>query len=358
MTAQQRTAFHVYGHCDFLNDGLRLLASILEVRDIDSEVCVHEREIVHQEMTDEEPESLSGRTSTYWKLSARLSGDPNWRCDYQQRMASVKNLTSNAVNAFREKFYRPDKAALAIVAPCNLGELKRMIDDLFGKITCGEAPATSKIANCSWEEAPELSFHFDRWPNIWIYVVNTAPKSRVVTRLAASILSHHLGGGQHSEMYARFRENTAEAYHATADHECWIGHTSITSFVSVNKKSAVDALKFLIERGQRFAQEGIDAKQREGLIERTRRWWEMRMEDHYRLADFLSFEALRPEGTSMVDLRPDSDVFEAMNEEHFNAAAQQIFDPRHRKIFVGGRIGPLGRWRIRNVTSCPSIGTL
>jgi predicted Zn-dependent peptidase len=353
-TAQQRTAFYVSGHCDFLNEGLRLLASILEVRDVDSEACLHERQIVHQEMVDGEPDTLCGRNTAYWKLSLRLIGDPNWRSDYQQRMASVKNLTSDAVNAFRKEFYRLDKAALAIVAPCAHGELRRMIDDLFGTISPSHAAATPKIVPCAWQEAPEISFHIDRWPNIWVYVINTAIDSRVVTRLAADMLAHHLGGGQHSEMYGRFRENSATAYRATTEYECWIDRTSITSFVSVHKKSAVDALKFLIERGQQFADEGIDAKQRECLIYRTRRSWEMRMENHYHLADFLSFEALRSEGTSMVDLRPDA--FEATTKEQFNAAARQLFDPRHRKIFIGGSIGWLGRRRIRNEISCLSSG--
>jgi hypothetical protein len=83
----------------------------------------------------------------------------------------------------------------------------------------------------------------------------------------------------------------------------------------------------------------------------------MRMENHYYLADFLSFEALRPEGTSMVDLRPDSDAFEAMTKEQFSAAARRLFDSRHRKIFIGGRIGPLERRRIRNEITCLSTGT-
>lgn len=350
-TEEQRTAFYVSGHCDFLNEGLRLLASILEVRDIDSEACLHEREIVNQEMVDREQDSPSGRTAALWKLSSRLSGDPNWRTDYQQRMASVKNLTSDAVNAFRKEFYRPDKAALAIVAPCDLGELRRMIDDLFKVFACGEAPATSKGRPCAWQETPELSFHFDQWSHIWVSVFNTATDSQVVTRLAAKLLAHRLGGGQHSEMYCRFREDSAEAYNATTEDECWTSHTTITSFVSVNKKSAVDALKFLLERGRRFADEGIDAEQRDCFIERTRRSWEMRMEKHYQLADFLSRESLRPEGTSMVDLRPDSDAFEATTKEELSAAARRLFDPRHRRIFIGGRIGPLGRRRIRKETS-------
>lgn len=350
-TAPQRTAFYTSGHRDFLQQSLRLLASILEVRDIDSQACQHEREIVYQEMFDNEPASLCERTAAFWRLCDRVNGDPNWRYDYQERMKSIKNLSSEEVNAFRTAYYRADQAALAIVAPCDMTESRQMVEELFGAIASQENPPTTIVETSDWKEVPEFNFHFDLWPNIWLQVTNTAPDAQAVTRLAASMLSHLLGGGEHSEMYARFRKESAEAYNATADYDALKNHTSITSFVSINKKSAVDALEFLIERGQQFADEGIDDKLREGLLERIRRRWEMRMESHFRLAEYISIEALRAEGSSMIDLRPNSEILNRTTKEELCAATGRLFDPQNRKIFVGGRIGPVGRWRMRNVSS-------
>lgn len=348
-TAQQRTAFYVSGHHEFLNQGLQLLATILDRREIDSEDCLHERNIVYQELVDGEPDSLCERTAAYWVMNYRLSGDPNWHRDYQQRMASVTKLTSEAVNRFRKQYYRPEQAAIAIVAPCDLEVLRRMIEDHFGLLTADAGPVPSTTRIYDWQETPEFNFHFDWWPNMWVSMVNSAADADVVTRLAAGMLAHHFGGGEHSEMFSRFRDESSDAYNATTDYECWLGHTSVNSFVSVHKKSAVEALAYLIERGERFASEGIDEEQRDSLIERTRRWWEMRMESDYTLADYLSFEALRPEGSSMVDLRPDSEVLRETTKEQFSDATRRLFDPCHRRVFVGGRLGPLGRRRIRNL---------
>lgn len=321
-TSQQRTEFHVSGHQDYLQEGLRLLSRILEDGEIDSQACRHEREIVYQELVDQEPSSLCERTTAIWKHGYRLSGDPNWRSDYQQRMQSVRQITSKEVNAFRNAFYRPDQAALAIVAPGDTVSLQHLVEELFGSLVPQEPEPTKLVEPADASEMPQFDFYFDRWPNIWLYVTNTVPDSKVSTRLAADILSHQLGGGEHSEMYKRFRDETTDAYQATADFHSWIDRTSVTGFISVNKKAAPDALRFLVERVQRFANEGINQQQRADLIERKGRWWDMRMENHYEFADYLSFEALRPEGSSMVDLHPDSELWHTVTTEQLSAATR------------------------------------
>ncbi|MEO1496167.1 MAG: insulinase family protein [Planctomycetota bacterium] len=353
-TSGRRTSYYVSGHSDFLEDSLRLMAAVLQPQEVSPEACVHERVIVHQEMVDGESNFAGGRSSAYRKISDSMAGDPHWRASYQQRTMSVQRLTHDAVNRFRADQYFPANAALAIVGPWRTHELRRSVEQRLGAIAGARIPGEESDPVLSRLGAvPDITFHFDRWASTWVAVFNAADDARVATRVAADVLSHHLGGGPHSELYGRFRVAEPMAYRATSDYESWPTRVLITSFVTVAKESATDAMTFIARRTRQIADEGVSDEQFERVIRRIRRAWEMQIDDHYRYAEHLSREALRPAGSSIVDAHPDSETFAEVtaSKRPIDEALRRLVDPGNRKVFVGGRIGPFARRRLRAALS-------
>jgi predicted Zn-dependent peptidase len=188
---------------------------------------------------------------------------------------------------------------------------------------------------------------FDLAPTVWINVAYATCNTSPPVRIAADLISHHLGGGFHSDVFKRFRRERGAAYLVGTTDYPWLGCTAINCFVSVQKNAVHDALGYLLNRMEAHFAGGITQEQLDALKVRVMRGREMEMDSPGPLASYLAYEALRPEENALSSSAARLRVLEAMTLSDLQYAAKTLLAPEGRSVFVGGRVGPLAQFRIR-----------
>jgi zinc protease len=344
-TGYEHTEFRVFGHIDQAKLALELLGNVVRNPPVTEESVFTEREICVHEFS--EGDDTSPREAAYDSFCRRMFGDPNWRIDHHKMSRRrSKQLTPERVNDFKRRHYAPTNARLAIVAPLDSAKLHQLAKEAL----CGDPPV-----HLSQADKPErylaarapVTFNIDRHAYVWIEIMQAAREVDAVTRLAADMIGHLVGGGPHSEMFRHLRAERSIAYSTRADDYAYLGGTAVSCFCSVHRRNVPETLRFIVDRLKRIEQQGLSAEEFQNERVRMTRWHELSMDNPYGLASYLAYEALRPPNEALIH---ENEYLKRLNDltlAAVNEAATKLLSKSNRATFIGGRLGPFARMRIR-----------
>jgi zinc protease len=343
-TGYDHTEFTTAGHVDGLGLSLEFVSNTLQNRVVTDDDIVSERDVFFHELEDDEEQSQ--REIELNAFFRRAIGDPNWYVSQTKRSVKTKRFTPNILNAFKQQFYSPSNASLAIVSPIACGELRRRLDQCLARESA-TAPARQTWQQGRKSKTPSVTVSWDRHAYIWVDVMHSLPATDRTLRLTAKLISRRLGGGPHSEMFKRFRSERGIAYQVYADCRRSLSWTAMHCFFSVPKRSLYEALAFAIDRLHAIATCGISESQLEAERQRMIRWHEIGLDHPRGLASYLAYEALRPGQAD--DFEPDNyrRFATTLTLADINDAAAKLLLEQNRATFVGGRIGPIHRMCIK-----------
>jgi predicted Zn-dependent peptidase len=345
-TGYDWTDFTAAGHVDDLQLTLKFLASILRNRDVAAEEIANERSIFLHEL--KEDSNISTRETNLNKFWRRTLGDPNWHRTQDSKSVNVKKFTPAAMNAFKERYYDPANASLAIVSPVAAIELQHRLEQLSPHEP-RDNPSADPVHNRISPTRKPLFTSWDRYGYIWVDMTFSVPSTTPVMRFTASIIGHLLGGGQHSELFEELRAKRGIAYQVYANDWKYLACTVTHSFFSVPKRSVCDGLAFVVDRVNQFATHGVTELQLEREKQRLIRWHEMGIDHPRGLASHLAYEALRPPSTSLINPLDYHRAVASISLADVNQAAAELLSPNNRATFIGGRIGPIAKMRIKRI---------
>jgi zinc protease len=343
-TGYDWTDFTAVGHVDDLELTLKFLASILQNCDVTTQDIANERNVFLHELKEDSNSSTRDKNlNRFW---CRTLGNPNWRKTQDSSSVNVKRFTPKSLNAFKQRYDDPANASLAIVSPIAVNELQDRLEHILPYQPTDNSSA-DPVHNRIAPKREPLFTSWDRYGYIWVDTLFSVPSTTPVMRFTANIIGYLLGGGPHSELYEEFRAKRGIAYQVHANEWKFLACTVTHSFFSVPKRSIHDALAFLVDRVNQFAAHGITELQLEHEKQRMIRWHEMGIDNPRGLASYLAYEALRPPSTSLVNPLEYHRAVASLTLAEVNQATAELLSPKNQATFVGGRIGPIAKLRIK-----------
>jgi zinc protease len=344
-TGYEHTEFRVFGHVDQARLALELLGNVVRNPAITEESVVTEREICLHEFS--EGDDTSPREAAYDSFCRRMLGDPNWRIDHHKiSRRRMKRLTTGRVNDFKRQHYAPSNARLAVVGPLDNARLQQLAKEtICGDVTAPVSPAARPERYLA-ARAP-VTFSIDRHAYVWIEIMQAARDVDAVTRLSADMIGHLVGGGPHSEMFRHLRAERSIAYITRANDYAYLNGTAVSFFCSVHRQNVQEALQFIIDRLKRIEEQGLTADEFENERVRMTRCHELSIDNPYGLASYLAYEALRSPAEALVRENEYITRLNSLTRSDVNRAASKLLSTSNRATFMGGRMGPFLRMRLR-----------
>jgi predicted Zn-dependent peptidase len=187
----------------------------------------------------------------------------------------------------------------------------------------------------------------DESPYVWVYVTHLVPNTSAVMRFAAEVLARLIGGGPHSVLFRRLRTDRQLAYEVYADDIIYRHCTGLYCYTHVSRWSVGKALDIILDCENEFSADGIAADDLRNAQQRIARAFETHVDYPEHLASYLAYELFRPPDDALVQPRDYLDVISKVTIDDVNEVAKTLLSPSSRLVFVGGKIGPIGRFRIR-----------
>jgi predicted Zn-dependent peptidase len=342
VTGYDHTRYLAAGHVDDLDNSLVLFANILRNDRVTENDIAGERDVFLHELESDDDESARMRALDSFKR--RILGDANWRKSQTKSSVKVKRFHADGLNSFKQQFYRPANARLAIVSPLSL-------EDLGGKIELhlphepGGEPYSERIRqrvpqNCS----SRIRWDFNRY--VWVFLMQTVPATTIAMRLTAEIFGHYLGGGPHSLLFQKLRREWGVAYDAHAGDQLHLSSTSVYCFSSFRCRSFDKSMRFVHDCLNKFAMEGITEDQLDEEKRRMIRRHELGVDHPLELASYLAYEALRSNKADSVTPDGYCCAVDSLSRCEVNNAAAELFAQKNRSVFIGGQIDPLSLLRL------------
>jgi predicted Zn-dependent peptidase len=342
-TSIDHTLYEVRGHVDYLPLAIEFVANVLRNEPRTDEEIAQERSIVRHEFSHEDK---SDREISFDRYSRAALGDPNWNVTPKQSLTKLKRLTADSLDTFQRAHYRANNVRLACISPISLSELQRNLEVHLSTNVAEES--SSKTATT---QRPTLRkrvlVNVDAFSYLWITFTYIARNTNPVTRFAAEILADLTGSGPHSMLFRQLRTDRQLAYSVHADDLPYRHCTAIYWHTTVSRWSLKPALDVFVECEKRFTNGGITAEELESAKLRLKRSFEMYIDYPEHLAAFLAYEALRADSDAL--LQPDRylQTLSNLTLEELNEVAAALLSAANRVVFVGGRVGPMGRFLIR-----------
>jgi predicted Zn-dependent peptidase len=168
-------------------------------------------------------------------------------------------------------------------------------------------------------------------------------------RLVAEIVGDLLGGGPHSHLYRGLRDERSLAYHVGTWQLRHLNFTSVSCHSTVHCRSALEALRVMLEHQNAISREGLTEQQFEQARAQIRRYHEMGIDHPQGLSSYLALEAHRNPEDQLLNAGQLIGTLMKLSLEDANHHAKELFSPRNRSVFVGGMLWMLGRWRARRM---------
>lgn len=347
MTAADYTIFSIVGHADGLPLAMEFFANIVAPLQVSSEDFEREIPIMRCELVDSAPSGVSARQRRLDRFYSRLNKNPHWKVSVAKEQSLLSQVSLDAVRQFVGQQYVPRNAALAVVAPNTTDETEASLRSTFGM---QETPVDR--ANANDQPIPPVArfnWSYDTAPTVWICLHYGSNDTSPLARLVAQQIASRLGGGPEGEMFKQFRRQSGAAYNASAECYCWFDHTSISSFVSVNKSDVHSAVAFLIDQFRNLAFEGLNQDWLDRERTKMRRQLDVEMEDPHSMAAAMAYEALRADQSKLLWSEEYFQLLESATEEDLQAKASSLLADENLRCFLGGNVGPILRWRIRRL---------
>jgi hypothetical protein len=106
-------------------------------------------------------------------------------------------------------------------------------------------------------------------------------------------------------------------------------------------------LDAFLECERRFVTQGITSEELKSAKSRLTRWFELHIDYPEHLADYLAYESLRSEDTSLAEPGRYLSTLASLSLLEINEAAAELLSSSNRVVLVGGRVGPWGRFSVR-----------
>jgi zinc protease len=342
-TGSEVTTWHVAGHADQLGIALQLFANVLRPEPLSSTQIDAEKRIIGHEYANRHEGRREAALNSYY---AKAFGRTN-SCNARYLRNRLNKITADEVSAFQRNFLRPTNARLAIVSPASSSTLCSALDRYLGPDTPSE---TSEVRRPNRHERERVfKIYSDHYRYVWLVSSHIVASTSPQMRLIAEIVTDLLGGGCHSHLYRGLRDERSLAYDVGTWKSQYLSLASVSCHTTVHCRSALEALRLMLEQQNAIAREGLANEQYEQARARIRRYHEMGIDHPQGLSWYLAFEALRNPEDQLLNARQLIKVLMNSSLDDANSCARELLAPANRSVFLGGMLWMLGRWRARRL---------
>lgn len=339
-TGSEVTAWFVSGHVDQLNVALQFFANVLVAEPLTAAQLNSEKRILSHEYATGEVTHRAKALSSYY---AKVFGIANMPGDRRLRKR-LRKITPEAVLSFQQQHFHAANARLAIVAPASSSSLGSALLHYLGSDTPPRDATYQTRTTHQRERVTKI--YADGFRYVWLFsshvVSNTSPQMRLV----AEIIYDILGGGPHSDLFRGLRDERSLAYDVGAWSPKHLTSTAVTCHSTVDRRSALVALRLMLERENKIARDGLTENQFEDARARLRRHHEMSLDHPRGLSRYLAYEALRDPEDQLLSASELIATLKNLSIDDANRNAKELLAPKNRSVFVGGKLWMLGRWRV------------
>lgn len=342
-TSIDHTMFTVRGHVDFLPLAAEFMANVLCGEPRSDEDVAEEREIIRHEYHDDDE---SRRSADFNRHLLAALGDPNWNVSQRRLLSRLKRLSATTLNAFRREHYRAGSARLAYVGPVGQSEIRHLLGGQL-QTTSTESPRPSALPARKPQIKKRLVMCVDASSYVWLDFTYITSSTKPSSRFAAEILADLIGRGPHSILFRQLRTENQLAYSVSADYFAYRHCSGMHWDTAISRWALSRVLDAFLECERRFVTQGITSEELESAKSRLTRWFELHIDYPEHLADYLAYESLRSGDTSLAEPGRYLSSLASLSLPEINEAAAELLSSSNRVVFVGGRVGPWGRFLVR-----------
>jgi predicted Zn-dependent peptidase len=342
-TGSEVTSWHITGHVDQLDVALQLVANVLRPEPLSSTQLDAEKRIIGHEYANHAEGRREAALNSYYAKAFGMANRYNAR--YFRKCLS--KITPHEISAFQRNFLQPTNARLAIVSPANSSTLCSALEQYLGPDTPSEASEAGRPNRRERERV--IKIYSDRYRYVWLTSSHILASTTPQMRLVAEIVTDLLGGGPHSHLFRGLRDERSLAYDVGTWKSQHLTIASVSCHTTVHCRSALEALRLMLEHQNAISREGLTNEQYEQARARIRRYHEMGVDHPQGLSWYLAFEALRNPEDQLLNASQLIGTIMKLSLEDANHHAKELLAPKNRSVFVGGMLWMLGRWRARRL---------
>jgi predicted Zn-dependent peptidase len=340
--AYEQTTFIVSGHGSLIADGLEFLGNVLKSVPSDAATLAEETEILAHEMAAGEETTADAEMR---KLTARIIGDKNFGRPVLATLKGLRSITPAQLDDFHRAWFAPSNACLTLVVPVPPAEAVAMAERALGPIA--DRPAQRPARGADVPELPPLIRIAGGGAYVLVLVLHPfRPASRFPVP-ATIMLSDLLGGGPHSELFRRVRQEARLAY-AVGSNVTFMSDCGILDvFATVRKGDVCRALEVILDSLGQLAAKGLDAQVFEEARQRLLRSLDSFEDNPLELCNFLAYSP-EQELTLKTPQHYRADL-EKFTRDDASRIAADLLKPTGRVCVLMGPAGWLTGWRVKRL---------
>ena len=311
----------------FLDEGLKLFAKVLLEPTFPPQEFVRvKNEVVGEIMKDhEDPGYVASE-----KFAEVIYGNHPYHRPPKGYVDTVKAISLDEVVEFYKGHYLPEGSKLIVVGDVDAGEIKKKLEDLFGK-WLGKAPEYPKFEYPSMKaQKVEVDKEVTQ-ANIVIGHIGVSRSNPDFIKLyvANQVLG---GGGLVSRLFERIREKGGYSYavYSVFVPSLYKGPFKIT--LQTKNERAEDAIKEVLDEVEKFVKEGPTQKELEDAKRYLTGSFPLRIDTNEEIASYLAFAAFHNLGRDYLNRFPD--MINAVTLEEVKEAIRKYIHPDKFTIVV------------------------
>lgn len=334
-TTRESTCFYARVLDTHLNTAIDLLSgmffdSLFAQADVENERGVIREEI---DMYDDTPEDLAIEG-----LLARCFRGPLGR-PVLGKPATLANMTSESLRAFKETHYRPDRVIISLCGSFTQEHIQRIAEQ-FSRLEKGKAPKPKKAVY-----TPALFIKKKKTEQNHLCLGFPGLTTAAEDRFTMALLSTILGGGMSSRLFQAVREKYGLCYAIYSFHAAFQDTGFFGIETALGAETEDRALRIIFDEVRRMRDEGVTQEELDRAREQAKSNLVMTMESTSSRMNKLGNGELFL-GRSM-DLEELIERYNAVSREDVLQTAQRVLDLSQLSFSAVGRVGSSAEYQER-----------
>ena len=328
-TGEEYTGYFVRVPSEHFTLGFDVLTDMLLNSKFDAEELAKEKGVIIEEinMYNDDPKAkvdLVARELVYpdQPLGRNIAGEKD----------IIKNMTSEKMVAYKNKFYTPENIVVAIAGGKDSVDWLKAVEEKFGKLPKTQKNEFAKVTEAQTEPAVKI---FEKTTDQANFILGFRSIERTDDRRPIlKVLTNLMGQMMSSRLFIEVREKRGLCYYINADQYEFqdAGFWAVSAGVDLNRIK--EAIKVILAEVEKLKTDLITDEELSRARENLKGHLYLNLEESMAVADFLAEQELL--WNKIEDPEVVAGRYEKVTREEIRQMAQEFFIPANLNLAIVG----------------------
>ncbi|GEM_PF-1011533 len=346
VTTQEFTSFTITTHSDFPREGVEIIRKLVFDCSFTEEQVESERSVILQELA--RSRGLGAKSHSLHDLAYNMMWRPAaLHTTVMGDKPHVAGFNLKALRERHERYFRPDNAVLCVAGGFDPVRVEAMVREQFSGLNGKAEVETPELVTV--QNNPGVVLVAESWPVVYLMVCHRACASTDPKHRALLLAADMLGGGPHSRLFVRFREELGLTYDISASPALYSDVGSLDIQTSTHPKRLEELLCGIMADLRKLAGEGFQEKEMEQCAALIRYHTDFLLDNPYELAEWFGRMELLLNPGRLVPPEEERDFLLAVTLDEVNVLVADVLRPERFNLAAIGPMGFIRSGRIRRM---------